>query len=60
MSKEVFHQQLINTKHSGAHKYLYANAKISFDLIQKCPIYHALNQGSRIFKNVIKSTVFTT
>ena len=37
-----------------------ANAKISFDLIQKCPIYRTLNQGSRIFQNVTKSTVFTT
>ena len=60
MSKEAIHQQLINTKHSGAQNRVYANAKISFDLIQKGPIYRTLNQGSRIFQNVTKSTVFTT
>ena len=51
MSKEVFHQQLIKTKHSRAQK---------CTLTLKGQIYCTLNQGSRIFQNVTKSTVFTT
>ena len=60
MSKEAIHQQLLNTKHSGAQKCTLTQKSALIYVVQKCPIYLTLNQGSRIFQNVTKSTVFTT
>ena len=58
--KKFFFLSTINKYLTFWSSKVYTNAKVSFDWIKKGPIYRTLNQGSRIFQNVTKSTVFTT